>query len=266
DGLILVVENKLFGANSTGQLLDQLLGIEDKYSRTRVREYVYLTLVGEQPSSDLADEKQILPRWVALGWLIHILPIIDHLEPNPEGRLRELSVLLRWLSSLSIQAESESNTVDQFVEAILDGVAICVLAELNRLSRSGRWKQSTTGSHRLRLVHTAAPKRYLSLNLLTDCSIAIQSKYKGKPRCDKLLLPVGAPARQFFNLMHISARDLYWIHFGKPMAYLKNTHRKTKQTEIERSFAPMLDFIAKHRFELQALLGVHGCKKNKRGS
>jgi hypothetical protein len=74
-----------------------------------------------------------------------------------------------------------------------------------------------------------------------------------------LLLPFGAPARQFFNLMHISARDLYWIHFGKPMAYLKNTRRKTKLTEVEKSFAPMLDFIANHRFEMQALLGVRRC-------
>jgi hypothetical protein len=28
----------------------------------------------------------------------------------------------------------------------------------------------------------------------------------------------------------------------------------------------MLDFIANHRFELQALLGVYGCTKNNRGS
>jgi hypothetical protein len=41
-----VVENKLFGTNSTGQLRDQLLGVEEKYSRARIREYVYLTLVG----------------------------------------------------------------------------------------------------------------------------------------------------------------------------------------------------------------------------
>ncbi len=260
DGLVLVVENKLFGSNSTGQLRDQLIGVEKKYSRAKIREYVYLTLAGGQPSSDLSDEKLILPRWVALGWLTHILPIIDHLEPNPGGRLRELAGLLRWLSNLSVQAESESKTVDQFIEAILDGAVECVLAELNRLCRSGHWEQSTSGAHRLRLAHSSAPRRYLSLILLANCSIAIQSKLKKKARCDKLLLPFGAPARQVFNLMHITARDLYWIHFDKPMAFLAERHRRTRLSQPEKEFAPTLDFIAKRRFELEALMGVSRCR------
>jgi hypothetical protein len=256
DGLVLVIENKLFGTNTTGQLRDQLLAVEDKYRRARIREYVYLTLTGCAPSSTVADETPILSRWVALGWLDCVLPIIGRLEPNPSGRLSELVGLLQWMKHLVDLAQEESTAVTQFIEAILDGTAGCVLDELNRLCKSGHWVRSTSGTHQLRLSHTSAPKRFLSLALLTNCSVAIQSKLKKKARCDKLLLPFGAPARQTFNLMHITARDLYWIHFDIPMAFLTTTKRRTHLNPTEKAFAPLLDFIAKRRFELQALLGV----------
>ena len=58
--------------------------------------------------------------------------------------------------------------------------------------------------------------------------------------------------------MHITARDLYWIHFDKPMAFLADRYRRTRFNEPEKEFAPMLDFIANRRFELQALFGVRG--------
>ena len=265
DGLVLVIENKLFGTNSTGQLRDQLLGVEDKYSRATIREYVYLTLVGEKPSSILPAEAPLLNRWVALGWLTQVLDILDRLEPDPRGRLKELVVLLRWLKELEGQAKAESETVRLLIETILTGTVDCTLFELNRLCGHGEWKRKTTASHKHRLVHSSAPSRHLSLKLLTNCSITLQSKKSGRPQCDKLLLPFGAPSRQVFNLLHITARDLYWIHFGKPMAFLKNTVRKKHLNETEKSFAPMLDFIARHRFELQALLGVSRCGGNSLG-
>ena len=259
DGLVLVVENKLFGSNSTGQLRDQILSVEEKYSRAKIREYVYLTLNACQPTSNLKDEKPLLPRWVALGWLTDILELINNLEPRPDGRLRELAVLLRWLKGLSDRANSEPETVEHLIESVLDGTAGCLLFELNRLCGSGNWTRPTTGAHQLRLAHSAAPKRYLSVKLLANCSVVVQSKSRGKPRCDKLHLPFGAPARQVFNLMHITARDLYWLHFDKPRAFLRNTVRKKLLCQKEESFTPMLNFISKHRFELQALLGVSRC-------
>jgi hypothetical protein len=59
--------------------------------------------------------------------------------------------------------------------------------------------------------------------------------------------------------VHITARDLYWIHFGQPKAFLANARRRKLLSKTEAEFAPMLDFIAKHRFEIQALLGVSRC-------
>jgi len=259
DGLVLVIENKLFGTNSAGQLRDQLWGVEDKYSRARVREYVYLTLLGDKPTSIVEDELPILPRWVALSWKKSVLAILTTLVSNPKGRLGELMALLGWLKDLTDRTNSEPETVIQFIKCIHANTAVCLLFELNRLRRSGEWTQSTEGAHRLRLSHSSAPRRYLTLDLTTDCSIAIQSKLKKKALCDKLYLPFGAPARQVFNLMQITARDLYWIHFDKPTAFLAERYRRTKLSPPEEEFKPMLTFIAKRRFELQALLGVSRC-------
>jgi hypothetical protein len=257
---MLVVENKLFGANTTGQLRDQLLAVDVKYKRARIREYVYLTLTGASPSSDLEDERSILPRWVALGWLNHVLPMIEHLAPSPTGRLEELVSLLQWMKRTGDLASSHRDTITGFIEEILQGTTNCLLAELDRLCKSGHWKQPTSGANRLRLAHSSAPRRYLSLVLLSNCSVAIQSKLKKRARCDKLLLPFGASARQVFNLMHITARDLYWVHFDKPMAFLAERYRRTTLSPEEQSFAPILDFIARHRFELQALFGLARCQ------
>jgi len=62
-----------------------------------------------------------------------------------------------------------------------------------------------------------------------------------------------------FNLMHITARDLYWVHFDKPKAFLGKRHRRTGLEDVEQQFKPLFNFIWKHRFELQALLGLMRC-------
>ena len=57
DGLFLVIENKLFGANHKGQLLDELELVEERYLSVPIREYVYLTLSGERPVATTDREK-----------------------------------------------------------------------------------------------------------------------------------------------------------------------------------------------------------------
>ena len=145
DGLVLVVENKLFGTNSHGQLRDQVEAVEDKYSRAAVREYVYLTLFGEPPSSSVDDEVPILPRWVALSWTSGVLDILERLEPRPRDRLEELVVLLRWLRRLRSFAVAKDAAVRELVRGMLDGGVECLLLELNRLCRSGSWERSSKG-------------------------------------------------------------------------------------------------------------------------
>jgi hypothetical protein len=123
----------------------------------------------------------------------------------------------------------------------------------------GSWTRSTKGQKLTTITHSTVRKRKLKVRLLVGCSIAIQSKRKGRPQSDKLLLPFGAPPRQVFNLVHITARDLYWIHFDTPKAYLRKTHRRRSLDAVEEEFKPVLNLIWKRRFELQALMGVMRC-------
>ncbi len=50
DGLFITIENKLFTTNHPQQLETYYKLIEDKYSSVKTREYVYLTLTGEEPT------------------------------------------------------------------------------------------------------------------------------------------------------------------------------------------------------------------------
>ena len=261
DGVVLVIENKLFGTNSRGQLRDQTEAIEEKYHRATVREYVYLTLFGEAPTSRIDDEVPLLPRWVALSWMPVIIDILDQLEPDPSGRLRDLVALLRWLRGLSEASGRNPESVMLLVTSLLNGGVECLLEELNRFSRNGRWLRSSQGSKLLTILHSSAPARRLKVKLITNCSIAIQSTKHGKARCDKLLLPFGAPAGQIYNLINITARDLYWIHFDKPKAYLKDLRRRKSLSQTEKHFRPLLDLVWRRRYELQALMGVARCVK-----
>jgi hypothetical protein len=123
----------------------------------------------------------------------------------------------------------------------------------------GSWTRSSKGQKLTTISHSTVRKRKLKVRLLADCSIAIQRKRKGRPQSDKLLLPFGAPPRQVFNLVHITARDLYWIHFDSPKAFLRKTHRRRSLDAVEEQFKPVLNLIWKRRFELQALMGVMRC-------
>ncbi len=261
DGLVLTIENKLFGSNSKGQLLDQFEGVEEKYSRTKVREFVYLTLYGDPPTSLREREQAILTRWVALSWVNHVLVILEKLDWQSNVRLEEFVRLLRWLDNLNQAIDKDPDAVNDLVCSIVDGGVECLLAELNRLAKIGSWSRKTSGTKRLQVFHSSAPKRTLSVSLLSNCSVAIQSKKGKRAQCDKLLLPFGAPARQVYNLLHITTRDLYWIHFGKPKAFIKSLSRRKGLSPEEEAFKPLLNFVWRHRFELQALMGLNACRK-----
>ncbi|ERP30703.1 PD-(D/E)XK nuclease family protein [Chitinivibrio alkaliphilus] len=61
DGIFLTIENKLFSRNHPGQLENYYKLIEDKFKSVKVREYIYLTITGEEPvfykKNDSSDEK-----------------------------------------------------------------------------------------------------------------------------------------------------------------------------------------------------------------
>jgi hypothetical protein len=232
--------------------------VESKYSRVPIREYVYLTLSGEPPSSIHADEVAILPRWVSLSWTRQALDLLERLGTSPGPRLSELIGLLRWLRALFAASACQSSAITTFEKAVIAAGTECLLEELNRLAKPkrGEWHVHHSGTRGARICHTRTPRRALTVSMLANCSLVIQSKYRRKAKCEKILVPFGAPSGQVLNLLHITARDLYWVHFDDPNRYLADRRRRTHLNELEESCRPLFDFIWRRRFELAALIGV----------
>ena len=258
DGLFLVVENKLFGANHRGQLLDQYEAVEQKYATVPICKYVYLTLSGDRPNSRSTAERRILEHWTCLSWTTDVLGILEGIAQEPGPRLMELITLLRWLRRLIEASASRQGAVRELEQAFVDVGVFCLKEELVRLGegKPGSWEITSTGHRSARLKHSAAPKRALTISMLANCSLAIQSKYRNKALCEKILIPFGASPDQTTHLLQLTARDIYGIHFNKPDAFF------SQRAELERSgnAAPAVDcflkFIWEHHFELGALLCV----------
>ena len=258
DGVFLVVENKLFGTDSQAQLSDLFDAVESRYQRARIREYVYLTLNGVRPTRAEAGDIEVAPHWVSLSWTGHVLAILEKLAPEAEGRVGELMGLLRWLARLRGGVELDVTAMSELVGAVVRAASTCLLEELNRLAdpKHGAWSVLYESGRGARLRHSSSPKRTLQIQLLPSCSLIIQSRYRHRARCDKLLVPFGAPARQVFNLLHVTARDIYYVHFDKPSLYLRDSRRRTRLNEVEHAAEALLNFVWRRRFELQATLGV----------
>jgi hypothetical protein len=258
DGLFLVIENKLFGKNHKNQLLDELQLVEERYLSIPIREYVYLTLSGDRPVATTEDERKILNRWVCLSWTGHVLDILEAHAKNPDPRLSELIGLLRWLRALVEATAPRTRDVRRLERAFVKAGVDCLLEQLNHLGqgRVGEWRLNSTSDRSAILVHTGAPRRTLSISMLTACSLVVQSKYRKRARCDKLLVPFGAPLDQTQRLLEITARDVYWIHFDKPHSFFSRRRKPLRWGPKARSSKPLLEFIRKHHFELGALLCV----------
>ena len=210
DGLFLVIENKLFGANHKGQLLDELELVEERYLSVPIREYVYLTLSGERPVATTDREKAVLNRWVCLSWTGDVLGFLNERAENPSPRLAELIGLLRWLRALSRRPRrvrttcAASRTHSWRPASTSSSSSSTVLAKAGR--GSGRWTGPPMGP---RSSSTwARRKRTLSISMLTNCSLVVQSKYRNRARCDKLLVPFGAPFDGPFDCADHSERCL----------------------------------------------------------
>jgi hypothetical protein len=254
----MVIENKLFGSNAKGQLLDEFEAVEQKYSSVKNVDYVYLTLRGDSPRSDSKAEKNILHRWATLSWNDDVLGILEQTVKDPDLRLSELIVVLRWLRALTDAATERQDDVREFERRFIKSGASCLLEELRRLGegRPGDWQRVSAGKRSVRFKHTKAWTRRLVITMLSNCSLAIQSKKGHKPLCEKILIPFGAPPDQTAHLIRLTARDVYQAHFDKPAAFLAADQDPLGQNQALQEARPVFEFINQHRFELTALLST----------
>ena len=263
DGFFLVIENKLFTADHDDQLQEYRIAVEEKYQRAKVREYVFLTLEGQTPSSRRKGSVEHL-HWVRMSWIEDVREVLRQaLEvkgiADPAPQLHELLCVLRWLGRLvKIRRELDAD-VRSVRSAVTHGTAACLLEELTRLGQGKRgvWSRGPKRARRVTLVHSSRPAGVLSIDVLPGLTVAVQGQTGGRAEFEKLLVPFGAHPDQVFNLLDLAARDIYHHYFEKPELYLGSARRlRTAKSPAREAQESLFRFLHEHRYSLSVLLSL----------
>ncbi len=259
DGLFLVIENKLFTTNHPNQLEEYFEAVEDKYSRAKVREYVYLTLLGQCPVLYSKGDRKYCPYWVRMSWtedVADVLHMAIRSKKNASQDAREFLRLLRWLKELTCHSMAANHSAT-FHNLLLKATVNCLVEELNRIGQPGKdaWSIVSEGVNQYKLKHSSLPKSFLNVAMLPSYSITVQGKRRKQAKFEKILIPFGAHPDQVFNLIDVAARDIYHRHFDNPSLYFGSRRRLRKtRTDQKTLYAQLFKFMAKYRYELQVLL------------
>jgi len=268
DGLFLVIENKLFTTDRPKQLDKYEKSAHEKFIRAKVREFVYLTLHGED--SKYAKKNQ---NWVKLGWLTDIKEILNSsIEQRKStkplaGKVDELRSLLTWMGAVSVLVNSRQNDWKKFETWLKKTSRTLLLEELHRLNEGmvGWWRRSIRKNSSFLLEHTSFPTIGLQIGLATGMVVTAQLLRFGttkKSINEKILIPLGAHPDQVINLVDIAARDIYRSFPDKGKKYLADKRRQ-KNHKIDLDIAEELAVIYQHRYELPILLKLYKSATNK---
>ena len=260
DGLFLVIENKLFTTNHPNQLESYFNAIENKYSRAKIREYVYLTFYGFPPvRTEGADVSCLDQYWLQLSWVDDVLSVLETFaSDSAHAEVKSLIALLGWMKA--IRVDGGEVKAKEFRLLILHAAAYCLEEELNRLGEGcqGNWSIVCQGN-RVKLLHSSNPRSPLTVELLPNLSVAVQGHRLGKATFSKIVVPYGVNADQIFNLLDIAARDIFKLHFrDRVSAYLNEEKRRTRshKSEKKREVKPLFDFVSSHCDALRVLFTV----------
>jgi hypothetical protein len=197
-----------------------------------------------------------------MSWVDDVLDILESLiaDGRPPDGVAPLLRVLRWLAATCRPSRrDEVAAVAQEVFGVLaTAAAECLIDELDRLNEGapGRWTIVRRGQGRVRIVHSSKPKAHLTIGVLPNLSILLESDRRGRNRYDKLLIPFGSNADQIFNLMDLVARDIYPLHFGENYRrYLGDARRlRAREREVRERVRPFFRFVHERRHELQLLV------------
>ncbi len=250
DGIVVVIENKLFTVNHPRQLTDTYLAVEDKYRRAKIREYVYLTLDGRKPTEYTNSSPSIGRRWLRVSWCKDVLPLLSKFKNQVvEGETLKLIKLLSWMNELDqkIQKEDATNLQDVLISAVCD----CLSEELKRLGegKTGAWIIEKRTIH-----HTSFPARKLKVDLLPNFTITISGVNNGNMFFEKIVMPFGVHVDQVYNMIDISARDIYHI-LPNTKHYLNSSRRMTVYEGEEKArHRQTFEFISRNSHALRVIL------------
>jgi len=249
DGIIVTIENKLFTTNHNDQLELYYDLVEEKYSRTKVREYVYLTIDGTKPEK-ISDEKY-LKSWVCVSWLDDIFEILPPKEKGEHSDITMLRSCLTWLRNLQRKSLSEEA---ENLKNLLRGITILnLLEELDRLNegKKGYWYFEKN-----RLGHSSYPSKFLSIEILSNLTISIQGKKATNALFDKIIIPFGIHPDQVFNLIEIAAREICYGFFGDSVkTYLANKKRiSDSKLRLEKEEMELMNIVHNNFLELKTIV------------
>jgi len=255
DSLFVSIENKLFTANHPFQLKDCYQIVEQKFARVKIREYVYLTIHGNEPLIDGYENY-----WIRMSWVKDIASILSNLETNNQ-EIVFIRDLLAWIQNICQNVVKTD--IEQLRAKLLYAASQCLKEELNRLAEgiTGKWIRRDESKRdklmRYSIYHTSFQATPLYIELLPNNSITVQSQRNNKPLFDKIIVPFGANADQIFNLFDITARDIYNYHFPRNSRYLPKKRRMTvSRTQMKEQFQELFEFAFKYQPELKILFGL----------
>ncbi len=230
--------------------------MEAKFSRAKIREYVYLTIPGLPPISHTDEENKKYKYWVNLSWTKDILKILNKTAEGKEHlEITRLKNILRWMKELSNGGIQDK--IEDLRQSLVQATAACLKAELDRLGegKTGEWKIEREKGKSVRLGHSTFHQTRLYIEILPNLSLTVQSRKKGKPLFDKIIVPYGANPDQIFNLLDIAARDIYTYIFSENLhRYLANKNRLTSTQIPEKKVAkPVFEFVSKNQQSLKVL-------------
>ncbi len=263
DGIFVGIENKLFTTNRKGQLESYFALIESRYHRAKVVEYVFLTLLGEAPFHHKDGDAKICDRaWIKLSWIHDILKILVELPETDNRDVKQLKMVLTWMKSMLSHTDLAQiqyilhNLISETTAAATD----CIVDELKRLNigARGEWKIQRRGKRTTRIIHTSKPKTPLYVSVSSNLSISLYNKAGKNSGFDKLWIPFGSNPDQLFNLIDLTSRDIYSLHFGENYRnYLGGKKKLTTSIVPSRLRCRQLfAFSHRHRHEIQLLMAM----------
>ena len=232
--------------------------VHERYARSRIREFVYLTLSGRAPAAR-EGEASVLPHWIDLGWATDIYELLQEwpgpVHPDVE-RLRARLFWLRHVLNLDGETRLTAAAATSLGEDLVRGASACLVEELNRLCARGTWTLASPAGRATQVItHSSVPSRSLRVSLLPTFSLTIQTWRDKRPTNEKLLVPFGAHPDQVFNLFDITARDLYARMSSNPQTYLGTNRRlRTTVAGIRNAWRPWFELAHRHTLALRTAM------------
>lgn len=259
DGIILLIENKLFTTNSKDQLSDYHEAVEERYGDVRTREFVYLTLFGTDPVGDGGDAATRDPEWARLSWCDDLLPILRQCAVKKPAcaDLVRLVKVLEWIQGTKNGEEDR----EPLREMLLHAGATCILGALQDRCGRGRWEFKPNGNQRTTtrtLCQTGNWKRRLHVRLLPNLTVVVAGVLDKKQLGPKVIIPFGAHPRQVKNLIALAADAIYNSYFRDSKRYYHPSAGSSPGglDALWNDVEPVFDFTHRFAAPIQVLMAA----------